>query len=105
MEEDLEEALAEFLRYRDTNVAVPLGRDVVDKRFRTGHVNKLGLIVKETEGKRKVRIVVDMRRPRANPLDYSRCFELSGQVGSSALASLGGPLKPTSSAQKGTWGP
>ena len=34
--------------------------------FPKGHINKLGLIIKESPEKRKVRLVVDMRRSRAN---------------------------------------
>ena len=38
----------------------------LERHFPKSHVNNLGLIVKESPEKRKVRLVVDMRRSRAN---------------------------------------
>jgi hypothetical protein len=46
---------------------VELPDEVVEKRFPKGHLNKLGVIIKTRKnGVRKVRLVVDMRRSRAN---------------------------------------
>ena len=64
--DNLEEATLEFDRYRQAGIAVDVDDRLLAERFKAGHVNKLGLIIKESHGKRKVRIIVDMRRSRAN---------------------------------------
>ena len=62
--------------------------------FRKGHVNKLGLINKESPEKRKLRIVMDMRheraavperpilpRPRDNVADWEELFSEAASLG------------------------
>ena len=61
-----EDAHKEFDRYRAAQIAVDIDKTTLERLFPRGHINKLGLIIKESPEKRKVRLVVDMRRSRAN---------------------------------------
>ena len=61
-----EDAHKEFERYRAAQIAVDIDKDTLERLFLKGHVNKLGLIVKESPEKHKLRLVVDMRRSKAN---------------------------------------
>ena len=64
--ENPEDAHKEFDRYRAAQIAVDIDKTTLERLFPRGHINKLGLIIKESPEKRKVRLVVDMRRSRAN---------------------------------------
>ena len=48
-------------RYRAAQIAVDVDKNPLQRLFPKGHMNKLGLIIKESPEKRKLRIVVDMR--------------------------------------------
>ena len=61
-----EEAHKEFERYRAAQIAVDIDKDTLERLFPKFHVNKSGLIVKESPGTRKMRLVVDMKRSNAN---------------------------------------
>ena len=63
--ENTEDAHKEFERYPAAQIAVDVDETTLERLFPKGHVNTLGLIVKESPEKRKVRLVVDMRRSRA----------------------------------------
>ena len=64
--ENSEDAHKEFDRYRAAQIAVDIDKTTLERLFPKGHINKLGLIIKESPEKRKVRLVVDMRRSKAN---------------------------------------
>ena len=64
--ENPKDAHKEFERCRAARIAVDVDKATLERPFPKGHVNKLGLIVKESPEKLKVRLVVDMRRSRAN---------------------------------------
>ena len=64
--ENPDNAHKESERYRAAQIAVDIDKDTLERLFPKCHVNKLGLIVKESPEKRKLRFVVDMRRSKAN---------------------------------------
>ena len=64
--ENPEDAHKEFDRFRAAQIAVDIDKTTLERLFPRGHINKLGLIIKESPEKRKVRLVVDMRRSKAN---------------------------------------
>ena len=60
-------AFREFKRYLDKRIAVKVQKSHLKTRFSRGHLNKAGLIIKEKkDGTEKVRIIIDMKRSRAN---------------------------------------
>ena len=66
MLEHPENAHREFERYRAAQIAVDIDKDTLERFLPKGHVNMLGLIIKESTEKRTLRLVVDMRRSNAN---------------------------------------
>ena len=52
--ENPEDAHKEFERYRAAQIAVDVDEATLERLFPKGHVNKLGLIVKESPEKRKI---------------------------------------------------
>ena len=60
------DAHRKFERYRAAQIAVDVDKNTLERLFPKGHVNKLGLIIKESPERRKLRIVVDIRRSKAN---------------------------------------
>ena len=53
-------------RYRAAQIAVDIDKNTLERFFPKGHVNKLGLVIKESREKPELCIVVDMRRSNAN---------------------------------------
>ena len=64
--ENPEDAHKKFKWYRAAQIAVDIDKDTLERLFPKGHVNKLGLIIKESPGKRKLHLVVGLRRSNAN---------------------------------------
>ena len=60
------DAHREFERYRAAQIAVDVDENTLERLFPKGHVNKLGLIFKDSPERRRLRLVVDMRRSNAN---------------------------------------
>jgi len=76
--ENPDDAHREFERYKAAQIAVDIPPNVLTDKFPRGHINKLGLIIKDLPGgKRKVRLVVDMRRSRANARGSARATSLA----------------------------
>ena len=67
MLENPSEAEGEYDRYKQRRFVIELDDNLVTRRFGRGHLNKLGLIIQvKRDGRRKLRLIVDVRRSRAN---------------------------------------
>lgn len=61
------DAEEEYDRFEQRKFLVALEDGTVTRRFGKGHLNKIGLLIKiKRDGRRKRRLIVDMRRSRAN---------------------------------------
>ena len=60
---ELEAAKVECQRYVESGIAAKVDPDLLRHRFPSGHLNKLGVILKvRRDGVKKTRLIVDMRR-------------------------------------------
>ena len=65
--EAMEDAEVELPRYLCKEFAVELSRHEVQSLFKRGSLSRLGLIIKiKQDGTKKLRIIVDLRRPGVN---------------------------------------